>query len=103
MVVVLLFKILLNVIVNQPLLVTIVNIVSDRFVLILSSVFNLARKRALSNAPCANVTCLNGGECYISDSGPQCTCPKPYFGERCESSRSIVFFFLADFSNEQFS
>ncbi len=41
----------------------------------------------MSNAPCANVTCLNGGECYTDENGPQCTCPKPYFGERCELSK----------------
>ncbi|CAF0870390.1 unnamed protein product [Adineta ricciae] len=43
-----------------------------------------ARKRAISNAACANVTCENGGECYVNEQGPQCTCPKPYYGDRCQ-------------------
>jgi hypothetical protein len=48
---------------------------------------NLARKRVMSNAPCSNVTCLNGGECIVDEDGPQCTCPKPYYGDRCELSK----------------
>ncbi|CAF2519254.1 unnamed protein product [Rotaria sp. Silwood2] len=43
-----------------------------------------ARKRAMSNALCANWTCMNSGECYVNENGPQCTCPKPYYGKRCE-------------------
>ena len=49
----------------------------------------LARKRTLSNTLCANITCKNGGECHVNDQGPQCSCPKPYFGDRCEISESI--------------
>ncbi len=41
----------------------------------------------MSNAPCSNVTCLNGGECIVDEKGPQCTCPKPYYGDRCELSK----------------
>lgn len=48
----------------------------------------LARKRLLTNTLCANVTCLNGGECFANENGPQCSCPSPYFGQRCEISKS---------------
>ena len=54
--------------------------------LILISTFS-ARKRTLSNAACANVTCANGGECVVSEKGAQCTCPTPYYGDRCEMSK----------------
>lgn len=88
-----LFKIPLNAIVNQRLLVTTVNMVSRLFYSFTwrPISFLLARKRSLSTAPCANVTCLNGGECHTDDNGAHCTCPKPYFGERCELGKYNYF------------
>lgn len=81
-------KTVLSATANQRSPDTTVNTVSAVTLLSFSIVSSavVARKRALSNAPCANVTCLNGGECYMNEDGPQCTCPKPFFGERCEIS-----------------
>ena len=95
------FTISLVAIARQLSLVTIVNSVSCLVLffshntwketqLSMSYHFDLARKRAMSYAPCANVTCHNGGECVVSEKGPQCSCPTPYYGDRCEMSKSIL-------------
>jgi len=91
MVVVLSFKIRLNVTVQHHLLATIVN--SVRSITLISSNFyiffislKIARKRSLTHDPCSNVTCLNGGVCHADEQGAHCTCPQSYFGERCELS-----------------
>ena len=57
----------------------------------ISSFKCLARKRVMSNAPCSNITCLNNGECVVNEKGPECTCPKPYYGDRCELSKSTRY------------
>lgn len=58
-----------------------------------------ARKRALTNSLCSNITCLNGGECYAGEIGAQCSCPKPYFGQRCEQSKTIAILIIDDMVN----
>lgn len=86
---------LLNAIANHLLSELIVNTVSglnhaESIYIVVKS--PLARKRALTNSLCANITCLNGGECFANENGPQCSCPSPYFGRRCEmSNESTVF------------
>ena len=88
MVDVLLFSMQLDAIVQTLSVVITVNLVC--FILLIFSLYRflkyLARKRTIGNTACANVTCMNGGECVVNENGPQCTCPKPYYGARCESS-----------------
>ena len=61
------------------------------YILMTKFMLKIARKRTMSSAPCVNVTCMNGGECYVNENGPQCTCPRPYYGKQCELSKIFNF------------